>query len=205
MKLSNATTIANTIVASLQPHCIVIEIAGSIRRQRPQVNDVEVICLPKTIIQADLFGDGVAVRSNKFVLAVNALSNQVIRGNPLGRYMQMQIPQSGGMGVLVDLFMPMPTDFYRQLAIRTGSAEYANKVIAAGWRRIGWVGTSQGLRKQHDCTEVKHADGKSTWEVRNTNPTLPPAWKSEEEFYNWLHISYTVPENREITELSRMR
>lgn len=81
-----------------------------------------------------------------FVELVKSLG-RVIKGKPDGRYMQIELPQR----INLDLFMPEADDYFRQYAIRTGSAEYAAYTIAGGWRKIGWCGSDQGLRKTSDC------------------------------------------------------
>lgn len=47
MKNQSAYALAEIIVESLRPHCDQIEIAGSIRRGRPDVNDIDLVILPK--------------------------------------------------------------------------------------------------------------------------------------------------------------
>ncbi len=47
MKLAPAQVLAEKIKAALAPFCDRIEIAGSIRRQCPEVGDIDIVCLPK--------------------------------------------------------------------------------------------------------------------------------------------------------------
>ena len=54
MPLARARAFAEKIVVELAPFCAQIEIAGSIRRQRPDCGDVDIVCLPR---------DATAVRS----------------------------------------------------------------------------------------------------------------------------------------------
>ena len=44
--LAEALEVANHIQSALAPHCARVEIAGSIRRRRPSIGDVEIVCLP---------------------------------------------------------------------------------------------------------------------------------------------------------------
>lgn len=60
----------------------------------------------------------------------------IIKGNVSGRYIQININRIiGNMEwvIQVDLFMPQPADYFRQYAIRTGSAQYAKRFIADQW------------------------------------------------------------------------
>lgn len=45
MKLEQALEIAEKVKALLAPHCERIEIAGSIRRKKPDVKDIEIVGL----------------------------------------------------------------------------------------------------------------------------------------------------------------
>jgi len=197
MNLHQAEQIAQNIIASLVPHCEPgrIHIAGSVRRKKAEVKDIEVVCLPVRTWQFDMFDNVTGViRSKGFVDAVEGLG-EVIKGNPnTGRYCQIRIP--AGDNINIDLFMPEPYDYFRQLAIRTGSAEYAQKVIATGWRKIGWVGTKDGLRLEAECMYKELSGGKKQWNCGLKDPTLPPVWKSEESFFDWLGVPWTEPEKR---------
>ena len=62
--LMEATGLAGELVALLQPACERIEIAGSIRRQRPDVGDVELVVVPRLKAPLGLFGEPAGPRSN---------------------------------------------------------------------------------------------------------------------------------------------
>lgn len=98
--------------------------------------------------------------------------------------------------------MPHPDDYFRQYAMRTGSAEYSHHVIAAAWSRKGWTGIDDiGLRKRSDC-DCKIQSGKKVYTLssraKRGNCTLPPVWTSEAEFFLWLQVPYIDPEFREL-------
>lgn len=194
-----ALQIAEKVKAILSPHCQVINIAGSIRREKPEVKDIEIVCVAKTVKVGalDLFGndDRKTVVSPDFSKSVNELG-KIIKGKPDGRMMQIVLPEK----IVLDLFMPMPYDYWRQFAIRTGAAEYSHKVIATGWLKMGWCGTSQGLRVQSECDGVKNTEGKTVWTIKDsvTRPTLPPVWASEAEFFDWLGAQYLHPKMRTV-------
>ena len=54
--LSRAKAVADDLLHLLAPHCERIAVAGSIRRKRPQVKDIELLCASKVTSTADLFG-----------------------------------------------------------------------------------------------------------------------------------------------------
>ena len=193
---SQAKAIADSIVILLEPFCDICLIAGSIRRKKEIVGDIEICCLPKQIEieEGDLFeSKTIKVVDIKFGDVVNGLG-KIVKGKYDGKYMQIELPQ----GLNLDLFMPDDFDFYRQYVIRTGSSDYSFKVIASGWKRIGWCGSDVGLRKISDCEEIKIPDGKTKYKCINPNAELPPHWKSEQEFFEWIKVPYVEPELRNI-------
>lgn len=195
MEIQEALAIANEIVASLSPYCEIINIAGSCRRGSPIVKDIEIVCLPQTKIVKDVFGEErKRIRTKEFVSYVEALGKRIKGSIRDGKYVQIDLKQ----GILLDLFIPHSFDYYRQFAIRTGSANYSAKVIAVGWRRKGWCGSDVGLRKMSDCIEIKTPDGKSKWKCVNPQAELPPVWNSEEEFFNWINVKWIEPALRSI-------
>lgn len=195
MKLSEARNIAVNTCYLLQPFCEKINIAGSIRRKKEFVKDIEIICLPKTITtsQDTLFGGGEGIEeiSPDFIKTVNSLG-EIIKGKATGKYVKIKLDS----GVVLDLFIPEPSDYYRQYAIRTGSAQFSQMVIATGWLKKGWCGTKDGLRLQSECEGKKGNDGKTVWKCKVKNPTLPPVWQSEEEFFEWIGAPYLPAERR---------
>ena len=197
MKLEKAKDIAVKICYQLQPYCDKINIAGSIRRKKSEVKDIEIICVPKLdiVCQDNLFGEqseGIKILSEGFIKTVTSLGN-IKKGKPEGKMMQIELPE----WIMLDLFIPDDFDYYRQYAIRTGSAIYSHQVIAAGWLKIGWCGVSGiGLRRQSDCEGIKQPDGKIKWKLINKEGEKPPVWESEKEFFDWLKVPFINPVSR---------
>lgn len=191
MYLKTAQSIADRIVMLLQPHCEIVHIAGSIRREKRAVKDIEIVCQPKVEeVQANLL-ETKWQRTKGFSDALEYMQDHVVKGNVTGRYMQIILKG----GSTLDLFMPQKEDFYRQLAIRTGSSEYSNLVIAHAWKRLGWCGTHDGLRLQSEC---QHNEKTGNWKCAVKEPTLPPVWENEQAFFTWLGVNYFHPSRREI-------
>jgi len=202
---STARNIAIEIWKRLQPYCDRINIAGSIRRGVMEVKDIELVCQPKRVKtgQVDLFGVDTTdeVVHGEFTRIVNSLG-KIIKGKPDGRYMQIEIHDlaKGVRSINLDLFMPQAHDYFRQLAIRTGSAQYSHKMLANSWLKIGWVGTEDGLRLETECIGSKALDGKTKWRCYVKPPTLPKVWTSEEDFFDWLGLQWIPPDIRYVTE-----
>jgi DNA polymerase/3'-5' exonuclease PolX len=140
--LAEALDIAANVVAILGPHCHKIDIAGSVRRQRPTIGDLEIVCLPDRapLQSTPLFAGGFAAAVEQWLGVV---------GNPDGRYTQRLLPS----GLKLDLFMPHPDGYGLILAIRTGSAVWAHKVLAAAWKRSGFH-SDKGLLRREDESAI---------------------------------------------------
>ena len=111
MELNKALEIANRLVELLSPFCEKINIAGSCRRGKPDVGDIEIVCSPKILILKDMFGgDEGIVREPMFKKGINGFG-KVVKGNADGKMMQIELPE----GIMLDLFIPDDFDYYRQL------------------------------------------------------------------------------------------
>lgn len=124
MNLEAALIIAESIKAQLAPHCDRIEIAGSIRRRKPEVGDIEIVAIPKPY-ETGLFASGIAPIVDKWTK---------IKGELPCKYTQRILPE----GIKLDLFFATPENWGLIFAIRTGSADYSHHVLAAGWVRRGY-------------------------------------------------------------------
>lgn len=131
--LQQAQEIAESVVADLIEHCHRIEIAGSIRRKRKQVGDIEIVCIPKEY-DVGLFESGIATVINKW---------KKVKGELPCKYTQRIHPS----GVKVDIFFAQKENWGLIYAIRTGSAEYSHKVLATGWSRRGYKSIDGMLHK----------------------------------------------------------
>ena len=124
MKLKQALEIAERTKDILQPHCERIEIAGSIRRKKSEVKDIEIVCIPK-LYDIGLFASGIATIVNHWTK---------VKGELPCKYTQRILPE----GIKLDLFFAEERNWGLIYAIRTGSAEYSHKVLASRWVRFGF-------------------------------------------------------------------
>ena len=196
MELSEAKIISVKYCLKIKPYCVDkrLFIAGSIRRMKPDVHDIEIVALPLFDVENDLFGEPIRkVRSKRFIETVNGFGN-IIKGNANGKMMQIELPE----GIMLDLFIPDDFDYWRQFVIRTGSADYSYKVIATAWKKLGWCGSDKGLRKISDCVAMVGSDGKTKYKCVAPKPELPPVWTSEEHFFQWLKVPFIHPSKRNV-------
>jgi len=122
--LALAENIAQDIVESLRTHCERIEIAGSIRRKKETVKDIEIVAIPKPY-ETGLFENGIASVVNRW---------EKVRGELPCKYTKRILPE----GIKLDLFFAEPGNWGLIFAIRTGSAEFSHKVLATTWVRRGF-------------------------------------------------------------------
>ena len=135
MNLNEAKTIAEKYLNLLKPYCSRIEIAGSIRREKPEVGDIELIVIVKDI--------------KGFSKEVNKLEK--VKGEPTGKYTQRILPE----GIKLDLFIANKRNWGLIFAIRTGSAEFSHKVLARGWVKAGYKSINGMLTKDGKEIEVR--------------------------------------------------
>lgn len=124
MEYATARSIADKIMAELQPYCHRIEIAGSIRRECPFVKDIELVIIPKPY-ETGLFESGIATVINKWAK---------VKGELPCKYTQRILPE----GIKVDIFFAVPDNWGLIYAIRTGSADYSHKTLARTWSKKGY-------------------------------------------------------------------
>jgi len=196
MKLELAKSIGTKFVRLLLDNGSITYggLCGSIRRNKPEVKDIEVVALPALVEgPTDLFKNPTKVRDPRFVSSVLSAARLVTGDLATGRYCKLMSKYGD---VPIDLFLPEKDDFWRIVTIRTGCASFVRDVIAAAWVRKGWRGTEHGLRLEKECYKSK-----DEWICYVKNPTLPPAWQTEQEFWQWLGVDYLQPQFR--TETGR--
>lgn len=193
MEYCKAREIAMGIVKKLDVFCSFCSVAGSIRREKPEVKDIELVVVARTFDVKDLFGEVTgSARVSCFVNTVETLG-KVLKGDvKTGRYVQIELLE----GINLDLFIPIESDCARQFAIRTGSSEYSHKVLAVAWRKKGYVGTENGLRLEIECFPKDLGNGKTKWVCTSKNPTLPPVWENEYDFFKFLNLEWIDPKLR---------
>jgi DNA polymerase (family 10) len=111
--LASARRIAERIAEALSTYCERIEIAGSIRRQRPDCGDIDLVCLPRvggrSAMIARCLRNGQLVKYGEQYVEI-LLSN--------GVQLDLWFARAGGG----DMFAPEPSNFGVLLLARTGSA-----------------------------------------------------------------------------------
>lgn len=115
MELGRAQRIASEVIKRLSPYCSRIEVAGSVRRKKPWVNDVDLVLIPSDLwnLHHEIMGLGQVRMSGNKIMRVMVGSTQV------------------------DFYIASEETFATLLLIRTGSAEN-NIRLATLAKKKGW-------------------------------------------------------------------
>jgi len=146
-----AAAVADEVLAELTPFCTRIEVAGSVRRRRETVKDVEVVCVPRVRPPAlDMFGKPLMAPVDTLGLYLS----ECIKGGAMWRLRPGKDGRTtfGGLNKLllrrvdmalhldgwmpVDVFTATDASYGRDLWVRTGPADL-NTAIATLAMRAG--------------------------------------------------------------------
>jgi DNA polymerase (family 10) len=170
---SEVEPLAFKILQVVEPLCEKVQIAGSIRRRKGGVNDIDLVIQPKPECAAWL----------NIIKQIRSEFDAVTekQGEKLA-VMYVPFASRQGQGyVQVDLYRATRATFGILLLVRTGSKEHnvhlCNVALAKGMRLL----YSQGLVDK---------DGKVI------------AGKTEEEVFEALGLPFVVPQDREITQVA---
>lgn len=119
LSLYHAKKEAEKVINLLKPYVDNISIAGSIRRKKPFVKDIEICLIPNT---------------SKLYELQNIVSQwHKVKGG--SKYQQYKLPS----GIILDLFYATPENWGNILLIRTGSAEFSKWIMGTKTRIAGYV------------------------------------------------------------------
>jgi DNA polymerase/3'-5' exonuclease PolX len=122
MIYAQAKAIADGMVERLSGYCDRIEVAGSVRRKKPEVHDIEIVAIPKAIDEPNMFD---AVGKREFPSDLFLPYRMIKNGS---RYKQMELPE----GINLDLFIVLPpAQLGVILTIRTGPADFSHKIVTS--------------------------------------------------------------------------
>lgn len=171
-----ARDLAERIVKELSPVCQRIEIAGSIRREKKLIGDIEIVYIAQQ--QLNLFGDpgGSLLAPHLEFLTEDG---RIIKGDKWGeKYKKLHVPAMPELGI--DLFITTPDEWGYTYTIRTGCAEFSHLLVTP--RQQG--GYLPGHLRVGGCR---------VWDGNKALPT-----PEEGEFFAALGLVYIPPEMREV-------
>ncbi len=177
---AQAQLIAEALVEQLAPSCIPggIAIAGSLRRKRPEVGDIEIVYIPRILTTKDLFGE-----TEGSINCANAKIQQLEEGGVIDRRLdingrqrygrQIKLMRDPASGIPIDLFATTRDSWHNYLFCRTGPSRL-NVLVAsrAIERGLKWQPYSPGFIRQ-DGTLVPVTSEAQVLETVDLPPTPP--------------------------------
>jgi len=159
MNIKDAKAIADAVVESMRPFCQRVEIGGSIRRERQDVKDIEIVAVPTWETAPleeqvmSLFASPPrdpgninklhfwAMRVQQGVRWIKPGTSEIIQWQPKpeGKYWRGLIdPLTFGVSaepIQLDLFLARPANWGMIFVIRTGSADFSAALMTHAKRR----------------------------------------------------------------------
>lgn len=188
----------------LEPACRTLQVAGSIRRGKSEVSDVELVAVPRVVMTPiDLFGQVF----DETDLLDDACDQLLSKGTFTQRLDVNGYPRWGKRtklisyrGVAVDLFSVLPpAQFGVILTIRTGSAKFSRRLMTP--RSIG------GLLPAHmmvrDGCLYRHMHGAELPVDKDLRRQYPAGWlvevpaHTEQAFFDAIGLDWIEPEGRD--------
>lgn len=174
--LRQARIIANRLARDFEPHCERVAVAGSIRRGKDEVGDIEILYIPKFgEAPTDLFGDMVGRPEDMLDTYLQRMIEQGVfakRGG-FGRLNKLLVHVPSG--IPLDVFATTADNWGMSLVIRTGPKEF-NVRLMQRFRELGMSG--------HAYAGVTDRDGQ------------PLDCPTEQDVFRHAQWDYVEPEDR---------
>jgi DNA polymerase (family 10) len=187
--LAQAEAVAEAALALLAPACERVEVAGSIRRRKADVGDVELVAVPKLEPVTDLFG---AVTGQRDLLHERcaALLAEGVFAHRLGvdgkrsfgpKSKRLRFTHDGAPFPL-DLFVVTPpAQWGAVFTIRTGPGDFSKRLVTSRLQYPGYGLMPAGMREHEG----------SLWDGGRPVPT-----PEEGDFFAALGLAWLPPELR---------
>lgn len=172
--------VAECLMDALHPACRRIEIAGSLRRQKEMVGDIEIVAVPRIVTKTttNLFGEPIRETSESMVELLLASWPLTFHKNG-PKYKQFSFDWRSGWTFKVDLFLqPDPATWGWNFMIRTGSADFSHKMVTP--KRFG------GYRPEHLTVNM----------ARIWNDGVPIEAPEETDVFRVWGMDFVEPQNR---------
>ncbi len=170
LPLQHAQSLTARLLTLLAPVCERIEPAGSLRRQRTHVHDIEFVVIPKMIakpgaVQQSLFstqppemisalGPALEMLVGKNESSIRWPEKRSLDGKKQKRF-EVEIKRDSNTWIEVELWITSKMQFDGILLLRTGPAEFSKHMVTSqvlggplpyGWRRHQGYMTHDGQR-----------------------------------------------------------
>lgn len=186
LPLVQAEKLARKILDALRPGCQRIEIAGSIRRRKAQIGDIEIVAIEAQGLDEIISG------------LVDAGKLSRIKNGP--KYKQFDV--CAVPGLKLDLFLPDEYTWGVIFTIRTGSAEFSHNLVTQK-SKGGWLpddlqvdkGRIRRGDKALDTPEEKDVFGLLGWyvEPEQRTPDFQPQTTERLVLMNHIGQGHLMP------------
>lgn len=177
MKLETARDIAEGLVKALRPACLRVEIAGSVRRGKPEVKDIELVVVPNKWQPA--FGENIPPLDRKLNEMVNAGMFQ--RGDKDGSRLKTFVVPTVEGNIKLDLFIVLPPAQWGVIyTLRTGPSDFSHWLVT--WRAAGGA-----------CPNTLHVQEGCVRELQSEKLIATP---EERDFFTALDLGWVEPGER---------
>lgn len=180
VELAQAVDVSREIMDKLRGFCFRIEVAGSVRRQKERVSDIEILFVPRKIEVPDgLFDKKLVSLADECLDELLAECFLGERPNKLGSVVwgeKNKLAVHVASGIPVDLFATTPECWWNYLVCRTGGKLNNIRIAAQAKRRgLKWHPYSSGFETREG--KILHM-------------------KSEREVFATVGLSYLAPQHR---------
>ena len=203
MKHADAWKVAESLVEHLRPACTRIEIAGSIRRCKPEVTDIELVVVPDLTPVArprPEFGKPIPKvhkhQLDKLIWEMKEHGDVLLQAN--GE--RMKKIWLNYAGIKVDLFINLPPSQWGvQMAIRTGPSDFSTWLVTQRKER-GALPDGYFVKHQvvWDAEEIRRADvpeePNKAVALLNEMNNVPMA--EEKDFLDFCSLGWIEPKDR---------
>lgn len=163
--------IAERICHVLRPGCERIEVAGSLRRLKPDIGDIEIVCIPKRVgLMEDSALDPILQEQVEAVTLMRIKNGE--------KFKQFDV---AGERAKLDLFIADVDTWGCIFTIRTGPAEFSKRLVtqqSQGGLCPSWLKFSGGRIVNVHCDDA---------------PLTTP---EEADVFEAVKLAYIKPENR---------
>jgi DNA polymerase/3'-5' exonuclease PolX len=206
MNLKDAETLAADLRTQIGPGCVRIEVAGSIRRGKAEVGDIDLVCIPSTGSYAvqDMFGETVRT------VPVNHLNDALTRLYAAGCWNLDQANPCNGermkrlvhveTGLTCDLTITDARRWGYWMAVRTGPGAFSKALVSRALIRRAFF--KDGLFHNHLPIYVEKNGKRETQSCPSGDRCLRIIDTPEErDVFAALGLAYIEPGDRTLDAL----
>lgn len=177
-----ALAVAGEILARLEPFCGKITIAGSLRREKPAVGDVEILYVSnlgsRSLDMFETVSVSLAEEVIEQMLTDGTLVKRLSKNGRSSWGARNKLAIHSRSGIPVDLFSTSLDSWWNYLVCRTGPAESNMRIATAALQRgYRWNPYGPGFTRLSDLTPS-------------------PPMTSEEEVFQFVRLPFSKPTNR---------